>query len=50
VGRKCLAILTFLEIAAGGLARAQSTRAQQNQPGPDEPKVEAPRVSSGGPM
>jgi len=47
VGRKCLAILTFLEISAGGLARAQSTRPQQNQPVEEAPKVEAPKVNSG---
>jgi len=47
VGRKCLAILTLLEIFAWGLARAQSTRTQQNQPGAEAPKVEAPRVNSG---
>ena len=47
MGRKCLAILTFLEISAGGLARAQSTRPQQNQPGEEAPKVEAPKVNSG---
>ena len=47
MGRKCLAILTFLEISAGGLARAQSTRPQQNQPVEEAPKVEAPKVNSG---
>jgi polysaccharide export outer membrane protein len=47
VGRKCLANLSFLEIFACGLAYAQSTRARQDQPGPEPPKVEAPRVNSG---
>ena len=47
MGRKCLAILTFLEIFARGLSLAQSTRPQQNQPGEEAPKVEAPRINSG---